>query len=332
MNKIRFFIVFYCYCMCLFCFPASVVTNYYCEIQGQPRMHNEMPQSNQIVGGDFSKDQNNLIQLASIAEQGNVAAQLDLAFRYSEGIGVQQDLGKALKWFVEAAELGDESAQVMLSIYYAEGNEYVARDPQKAMMWALKAANQGDAFSQYYLGCYYRDGEGAPQNYEEAIKWFLLAAEQGNKDAQYELGECYYYGVIAPMDREKATGWYKKAAEQGLPLAQNMLAQCYEYGHGGSVDYMLAVKWYRSAAIQGVSDAAENLAVCYSRYSSVSNDVEAYAWAIVSARTGSSYWEQKILPKLTSDQVKKGELKAEEILGELKKIKKGSVLNGTKLS
>ena len=89
----------------------------------------------------------------------------------------------------------------------------------------LEAANLGNASAQNDLGdCYYK-GQGVAQNYEEAVKWYRKAAEQGNKDAQYSLGYCYYDGRGVPINYEEAVKWFRKAARQRDPKARVMLEQ-----------------------------------------------------------------------------------------------------------
>ena len=45
------------------------------------------------------------------ADQGNAAAQRNLAVMFGEGLGVPQDYAEALKWFRRAAEQNDAAAE-----------------------------------------------------------------------------------------------------------------------------------------------------------------------------------------------------------------------------
>jgi uncharacterized protein len=77
--------------------------------------------------------------LHPLAEKGDARAQLNIAFLFSDGLGVPQDYAEALKW-------------------------------------CRKAAEQGYAGAQGLLGYWYERGQGVPQDYVQAHMWFNLAA------------------------------------------------------------------------------------------------------------------------------------------------------------
>ena len=54
-------------------------------------------------------------------EQGDAAAQYNLGFMYSKGLGVAQDYRQAAKWFQKAAEQGFAWAQANLGVLYYNG-------------------------------------------------------------------------------------------------------------------------------------------------------------------------------------------------------------------
>ena len=112
------------------------------------------------------------------AEEWNSAdAQYELGDCYYFGVGVEQNLEEAVKWYTKSAEQGNASAQTNLGDAYTFG-EGVDADRAEAVRWYLKAAKQGDARAQYALGdCYYFGG-GIEQNLEEAVKWYTESAKQ----------------------------------------------------------------------------------------------------------------------------------------------------------
>ena len=77
---------------------------------------------------------------------------VNLGMLYQEGFGVPEDAAQANEWFLQAAELGNETAQLNLGINYAEGL-------------------------------------GVMQDFDLAEKWWTIAAKQGNKDAEAALKE-----------------------------------------------------------------------------------------------------------------------------------------------
>ncbi|MBR2208767.1 MAG: sel1 repeat family protein, partial [Synergistaceae bacterium] len=101
------------------------------------------------------------------AEQENIDAQLKLGFMYENGDGVEQDDKEAAKWYRRAAEREDTQAQLKLGDMYYSGKG-VKKDYEEAAHWYRKAADQGNVDAQCNLGFMYRKGEGVRQNYEEA--------------------------------------------------------------------------------------------------------------------------------------------------------------------
>jgi hypothetical protein len=68
-----------------------------------------------------------------------------------------------------------------VSYQYGEG---VTKNYTEAAKWYRNAADQGDATAQRRLGLMYSNGEGVPQDNVEAYKWYNLAAAQGNETAK----------------------------------------------------------------------------------------------------------------------------------------------------
>ena len=129
----------------------------------------------------------------SLAEKGDVSAQVRLGFLYESGAGLKRDWVESAKWFSKAADAGDQSAVFALS----------------------------------FLGRYWRHREGAsapPIIYELVEK----AAKSGFADAQVSLGVMNY--PIGDPSFDAARGnparalvWYRRAAEQGDIGAQVLL-------------------------------------------------------------------------------------------------------------
>lgn len=78
------------------------------------------------------------------AELGVVAAQLNLAFMYIEGLGVPQDPAQAAQWFQRAADLGNAEAQQNLGVLYRDGSG-VAQSDVEAVKWFRIAGAESDA-------------------------------------------------------------------------------------------------------------------------------------------------------------------------------------------
>ena len=220
------------------------------------------------------------------AERGDANAQFDLALRYADGDGVEQDQSKAVHWYQKAAEQGHAKAQFNLAVRYENGNG-VERDQTKAVRWYLKAAQQGHSGAQFNLAVCYKDGDGVQEDQWKASHWFHMAAEQGDAVAQFNLAVRYEEGRGIHQDQSKAIRWYRTAAHHGYANAQNNLAICYEQGRGVKQDQREAVHWYRAAAEQGYASAQFNLALCYINGDGVEpNMPEAIHWYIKAAEQG----------------------------------------------
>lgn len=69
-----------------------------------------------------------------LAEQGNVAAQYNVAVLFEKGQGVAQNYPEAARWYLKAAEQGDPEAQYSIGALYEAGTG-VARDLEEAQKW-----------------------------------------------------------------------------------------------------------------------------------------------------------------------------------------------------
>ena len=116
---------------------------------------------------------------------GNPAAHYVMYLMLWNGIGMQKERETAVTRLRYAAENGVAWAQNDLGKHYGSKGDY-----GKAIEWFLKAAEQGNSVAQYNLGDCYLRGNGVQRDKDKALKWITKAAEQGNPQAQHEL-ECF---------------------------------------------------------------------------------------------------------------------------------------------
>lgn len=211
--------------------------------------------------------------------QGHADAQFKLAWRYYEGIGVEEDKEKAVDWFTKAANKGHPEAQYRLGLFFDEGSE---PDDEKAFYWLSKAAEQEHVNAQYELALKYKKRSAARiapiwKNYRQYIHLCHEAAEKGHPEAQYTLGKQYHR---TSEINSKSEDWFLKAANQGHIDAQVALMQppyrifkyAQEAARNGSSkaqfwlgqnapleDRSRAIYWYRKAAEQGHHEALDSL-------------------------------------------------------------------------
>jgi len=184
--------------------------------------------------------------LLKAAENGHVAAQLDLAeaYAYFESgiwwIARKNDFAEAVKWYRKAAELGDPMGQGMLGWLYATGRG-VDKDLKTAVEWFSKGAAQGNAEALFGMGFSLRESWLEPYNEEKdwktVVDWYVKAADSGLKHElpelenirdytglQCKIAELYRsrYNLARPYKNEPADryfaetiNWYRKAVEAG---------------------------------------------------------------------------------------------------------------------
>jgi len=97
------------------------------------------------------------------------------------------------------AEKGDVLAQSALARPIIPAKASLRMTP-KLWRWWQKAAEQDDLSAQLNLGLAYNFGWGVPRNYVAAARWYRCAAERGNAGAQSDLGLLYHLGLGVPKD------------------------------------------------------------------------------------------------------------------------------------
>ncbi len=81
------------------------------------------------------------------ARHGDASAEYNMGVMYHTGNGVQQDYGKALKWYKMAAAKGEAEAEFKLGVMYLQG-QGVEKSRYTAQDWFNKACLHGSR-----MGC-----------------------------------------------------------------------------------------------------------------------------------------------------------------------------------
>lgn len=124
--------------------------------------------------------------LRRMAENGNVAAQLELANRLRLGQGVNCDKEEAVRWLSKAAEQNNPEAIYQLGRCAEDGNG-MARSETKAAQYYRSAAQLGYAKAQYAYGMCLLGAIGCKRDLTEAAKWMKQATNQGVQKAKLQL-------------------------------------------------------------------------------------------------------------------------------------------------
>ncbi|MEZ9298916.1 hypothetical protein BH581_05545 [Vibrio splendidus] len=88
-----------------------------------------------------SQQRPDVVQLLEEAYQGQLEAQLSVAYLYLSGEGVEQNDEKAAEWFITAANNGSPEAQTQLGLMYLSGSG-VQVSQAEAVTWIGMAAAQ----------------------------------------------------------------------------------------------------------------------------------------------------------------------------------------------
>lgn len=241
------------------------------------------------------------------------AAKTRIAIMKLNGVGVDKDTAAAMDLFADAANSGDNSAQMFIADLYFTGKQ-TAQNYEKAFSYYKMAAKDSDAalFAQAFMTDH---GLGVKTDGPAALKIYDQCAEKGYKFALALLGYKYEKGVGGvPKDTARAAGYIRRAMEspepdglpavfdsnpgrQLLPEMYKLLAQHDDYASANALGYLYdkgefvkrdtaeAIKWYTLAAEKNNTDAQLNLG---NVYSSTGNYKAALGWYLKAAQAGSA--------------------------------------------
>jgi len=148
------------------------------------------------------------------AKSGDAAAQFELAARYAEGSGGEQNYELAAQWYSKAAEQGLAVAEFRLASLYERGLG-VRQDFQQAKTLYQRAAERGNTRAMHNLGVLAIESNDGKPNYTSAALWFGKAAEYGIRDSQYNLAVLLARGLGVPKDLVKSYTWFAIVAASG---------------------------------------------------------------------------------------------------------------------
>ncbi len=146
-------------------------------------------------------------KLMQEGKKGNVEALNQLGFVYENGDGVPRDIGKAIKYYRQAAELGSDDAKLALSLLDLSAK----LKEGKIVNLTNSVEVKGRGGINFKL---------TPNDLKDAIE----KAKEGDKDALYLLAVIFDngYGEIK-ANKDRALALYKKAAEEGSKKAKHTL-------------------------------------------------------------------------------------------------------------
>lgn len=177
-------------------------------------------------------------QLAELFDQAN-----DNAVQKAKLFGISCDKQQAIKYYSQAARLGNMDALPQLNVLY-----YITGQLDKSayiLEYGVKIKQPDMCYAQGMK--YYKKGK-----YEEAIEMFKIAYEQDPTLGGYELGKIYENGTGVEKDLEAAFYYYLDAADCGDKLAMKEVGLKYKDSGiktlaSGDLE---SARWYLEHAIE----------------------------------------------------------------------------------
>lgn len=158
------------------------------------------------------------------AMNGDVEAQFEIFKSYRRQANIGNNLDKAKRWLLSAAEGGHAEAQYWLGYIYFFGKG-VERDVETGVSWYKKSATQRFVHAQVSLGQIYNGWRYRfyPSDPLQAAVWYTRAAEQGHLQSILIVGCSHYFGIQQFIDAQEGLIWFQKAAELGDDTAMTYL-------------------------------------------------------------------------------------------------------------
>jgi serine/threonine protein kinase/TPR repeat protein len=187
---------------------------------------------------------------STAAAKDHAAAMTQVGLMYSNGAGVERDLGRAVKWFQRASEKGDAAGKTCLAECYLNGKG-IARNPTRAVEILEEAVASGYPRAMDLLGTCYHRGIGTQVRFAEAFRLFSQAQELGYWDSAGNLGVLHMNGDGVPQDAKRAVELFQEGSRNGSAHSMYLYARCLETGTGVRMNMSMARTWYAKSASLG---------------------------------------------------------------------------------
>lgn len=201
---------------------------------------------------------------ARAAEAGDARAQSILGTAYHEGLGVERDPEKAVRFWLSAALQGDVGGITMVAVAFETGG-VVDMDLVEAAYWSHYGQSAGnilaravyrsvsqkltdDQHEQVRRMLKHRPAEDREKLFERIRSYritpeILVAGHAGDVIAQLRIGTAFHEGAGAEKNPERAFGWFLLAAMQRNARAQARVAEAFDIGAGVAVNKTEAAYW-----------------------------------------------------------------------------------------
>jgi TPR repeat protein len=149
------------------------------------------------------------------AAQGYVMAEFLLGTIFHKGTdSVPIDLPKAHGYFIAAAGHRHAEAARKVGVFYYKGLGCIC-DSEMALKYWQEAAELGDSTAAFILVYAYESGKNVKHDKQKADHYLALSSELGDRDAQFLLGLKLFFGLRGVThDRKTGMYWIQEAAKR----------------------------------------------------------------------------------------------------------------------
>lgn len=127
--------------------------------------------------------------LQKVADQGDPEAQYELGRLYELGIGVEQDVKKAVELFKKSADADYADAINDLGFLHYQGGLGVPRDPKRAIALFERAANLRHPEAMFNYAALIDDGVVKGKTLEDSARYLYESLRSGNEETLNQLAE-----------------------------------------------------------------------------------------------------------------------------------------------
>jgi len=180
------------------------------------------------------------------------------------------------------AKNGDEAKQYIMGILYQNGI-CLERNITKSIKWFSLAEKKGYPLARYTLGDIYHFGEGVTIDNKKAEQYYLKILKDKNLEILTRMGNIHLVGKDFEHNASIAKRFYMIAAEKNFTPALNNIGMMYFLGNGVDKNLTKAIEYLGKAAVQNHKNAQFYLAISLSKIDNEKFHGEIMKWLKKSA-------------------------------------------------
>ena len=192
--------------------------------------------------------------IKSASNKGDIAANEILSSMYRNGHGTDKDYNQALSITMNLNRDTDDLDTIIdYSLINLYGNKQITPNINEAIFWLDKASKQGHLDSIILLSEVFENETFTRYNLDSANKYRLLAINQNHQPSVWMIANNF----LNLNDLDNAFYWFKKADSLGFIDAKLYLGIFYSTGMGVDIDNVEAYVQLSIASSSGISGAKE---------------------------------------------------------------------------